>query len=153
MKPCSLYWVLLHVSIVYVTLSEAQTTPRQTIEWLMINNHKGYGRKRPWPNLKYYRYHCNCLEGLRNANKDPQSGWTVSAPRFKLGSSRIRSRSANHSAAKFADRSYFDSQRFTRRNYRATKVQRGRGGTFPLLQPYPQVSRLQQAYPLICAQS
>jgi hypothetical protein len=40
-------------------------------------------------------------EGTEKNHEKPQSGWLVTGPRFETGTSRIRSRSANHSAVTF----------------------------------------------------
>jgi hypothetical protein len=60
-------------------------------EWRTGNNEEGSGR-----GLTYEIY----LERLRKTKK-PQSGQSVSRPRFESGTFRIRSRSANHSTTTF----------------------------------------------------
>jgi hypothetical protein len=51
-------------------------------------NLKGYGRKRSWPNLRYYPE--IYLEGLRKTTKN--SGYPVPGPRFETWIFRIRAR-------------------------------------------------------------
>jgi hypothetical protein len=94
---------LLCRSMVYLTtLSVAQTRTYTVPNGRMIMNWKGYGRKRSWRNLRYYLG--ICLEGLKKNTKhmpgEPISGPIV----FEPGTSRIRTRSVNRSAATFSRR-------------------------------------------------
>jgi hypothetical protein len=59
-------------------------------------NWKGFVMKRSWPNFKVLPRH---LPGGTGENQEnPQSGQPVSGPRSETGTSRIRSRSVDHSA-------------------------------------------------------
>jgi hypothetical protein len=50
--------------MVYLTrLSVVQILWGRIVEWVVNMNWNGCGRKRSWPNLKYYTV--TCLEGLR----------------------------------------------------------------------------------------
>jgi hypothetical protein len=62
-------------------------------------NTKGCGRKQPWCNLRYHLG--TCLKELNETTKI--SRYSVSVERFEPGTSQIRSRSANHSAASFSE--------------------------------------------------
>jgi hypothetical protein len=61
-------------------------------KWMM--NWKGFGRRRSWPNLRYFPG--ICLKNEKNHEKH-KWGLPVSGPRFQPGTSRIRSRSVNQS--------------------------------------------------------
>jgi hypothetical protein len=60
-------------------------------------NWNGCGRRRSWPNLRYYP--SICLEGPKKTTRN-LSGEPVSGPRFQPGTSRIQIRSFNHSTKK-----------------------------------------------------
>jgi hypothetical protein len=64
-------------------------------------NWKGCGRKQLWSNFRYYPG--TCLEELRRTTKKSSQARGLSGQRFKPGSSRIRSRTVNHSAVTFGD--------------------------------------------------
>jgi hypothetical protein len=83
---------LIYLFIVYLTtMSTAKTIQCRMVGWLM--NWKGYGTKWSRPNLRYYpSIH---LEGPRRTTRP------LSEMRYEPEISRIRSRSANHSTAKF----------------------------------------------------
>jgi hypothetical protein len=65
----------------------------------MMINWRGFGRKRPWPNLRYC--HDISLEGLRKATKILNENSWLLGLRFEPGTSRIRSRSVIHSTTTF----------------------------------------------------
>jgi hypothetical protein len=55
----------------------------------------GFGRKRPWPNLRYYPG--ISMKGLRKITKKISQDSRSPGPKIEAGISRIRSRSVNHS--------------------------------------------------------
>jgi hypothetical protein len=57
-------------------------------------NWKGHGRKRLWPNLKFYSG--TCLEDLRKTTENLSQDSRSLGPIFESGSSRILIRSASH---------------------------------------------------------
>jgi hypothetical protein len=62
-------------------------------KWMM--NWKGFGRKQLWSNFKVLSWHSP--GGTEKNHEKPQSGEPVSGPRFEPRTSKIRSRSVNHS--------------------------------------------------------
>jgi hypothetical protein len=65
----------------------------------MMENEKGFGRKRSWPNFWYYPViH---LEALRNTTKNLSQDSRSPGLRFEPGTPRIRSRIVNHSTTAF----------------------------------------------------
>jgi hypothetical protein len=81
------YCVLFIYGLFDDTVSNYLASNGTTIK---MTNLKGRGRKRSWPNFKV------CL-GIRETSVSI----AVSGPRFETETSRIRNRSANHSAATF----------------------------------------------------
>jgi hypothetical protein len=84
---------------------------RHGYKWMTMNG-KGCGRKCSWPNLKYYAG--IRLEGLRKTTKNLNQDSLSPRPRFEPGSSRIRSRSANHSTTTFGALSYDEAVRHSK---------------------------------------
>jgi hypothetical protein len=64
-------------------------------------NWKGFGRKRSWPNFNYYLV--IRLEGLNKTTKKTNQDSRSSGPRFDPRTSRIESRSFNHSTTTFGN--------------------------------------------------
>jgi hypothetical protein len=67
----------------------------------MVLTGKGFGRKRSWPDLRYYAG--VSLEGLSKTKNSVSQHWRSPGPVFESGTSRKRSRSVNHFTTTFDD--------------------------------------------------
>jgi hypothetical protein len=63
-------------------------------------NCKGFGRKRSWPNIKVLSWHLYAETEKKKTTKKPLSGYPVSGSKFEARTSRMPSRSVNHSTMK-----------------------------------------------------
>jgi hypothetical protein len=77
---------------------------------LVMVNWKGFGRKLSWPNFWYYPV--IRLDGLRKTTKNLNQDSLPPGPRFEPGTSRIRSRSVNHSTTTFGKYRYSGEKKY-----------------------------------------